>query len=163
MKILIILLITTSFLYSYYDYDDYLRNQNILENKKINLEHQKYLDEKKEAKKRRHKIDIENRNHKARQANDKYYRDLKNKNMRNKYNNRYSTPKIKKTYNPKYFKNRPQIILDELHILGIKSIKQCKQDKYIIKAVNGTFALPKDKFKKAEKINFNSKELKQYL
>ena len=66
----------------------------------------------------------------------------------------------RKEYNPKDFRNKPQIKLDELHILGIQSIKPFKNNKYIIKAANGTFALPKEKLEKAKKINFNSKLMK---
>lgn len=55
-------------------------------------------------------------------------------------------------------KRKAELKLEELHIVGIKSIKPFKGNKFIIKAENGTFALPKDKLDEAEKINF-TKEL----
>jgi len=90
-------------------------------------------------------------------ANERYYRELKydNRNDRN-----YRSTYVKKTYNPNNYKNKPQLKLGKLHILGIESIEPFKKNKYIIKADNGTFALPKDEFEKAEKINFNEKLMK---
>lgn len=52
---------------------------------------------------------------------------------------------------------KSELKLKDLHIIGINSIKPFKNNQYIIKADNGTFALPKDKFNEAKKINFNFK------
>mgnify|MGYP006971714644 CR=1 FL=1 len=67
---------------------------------------------------------------------------------------------IKEKERPDLYKNTPQIKLGDLHIYGIKSIEPFKDNKYIIKAVNRTFALPKDKLNEAEKINFTSELMK---
>lgn len=152
---IIILLLLPIFLYSDY-YDNYWRNKSIIENNKINLKHQRFLIEKEEAKEKERKYDLKRRTREAKIANEKYFRELKYKNMRSSSTSNY----VKKTYNPDNFKNRPQIKLGELHILGVKSIKPFKKNKYIIQATNGTFAIPKDKFDKAEKINFTAELMK---
>jgi len=146
MKQIINILILITFsnsLYAYYDYYNYLQDSNSIRRQEI-----RFKNERIRAK------EIERSNEKARIANEKYYRSLKRI-------NRHTGPAyIKKTYHHKNFKNKPQIILDDLHIIGIKSIKPFKKNKYIIKAANGTFALPKDKFNEAKKINFTPKLMK---
>ena len=61
----------------------------------------------------------------------------------------------KKEDNPDNYKGQAELKLDGLHAYGIKSIKKFKGNKLIIQAANGTFAIPKDKLEKAEKINFS--------
>jgi len=149
-----ILILLSSSLYAYYDYyADYLRKEIQLKQEKINIEKEKIRIENERIRAR----EIEKRNEEARIANERYYRSLQ---QNNKYHNNQEPAYVKKTHNYKKFKNKPQIILDDLHIIGIKSIKPFKKNKYIIKAANGTFWLPKDKFNKAKKINFTPKLMK---
>jgi len=146
-KAIILLIILQNYLFSYsaynYYYNSYLHERNRILEKKIDIEER-----------RKHNKEIERLNNKAKIANEKYYRKLKYGNQKSKYKkNAY----IEKKNNKKYYRNKSQIILGELYIVGIKSIKPFKDNKYIIKAENGTFALPVDKFKKAKKLNFSKK------
>ena len=144
---ILILLTLSSSTYAYYDYyADYLQKELELKKEKLKIENERIR-----AK------EIERSNEKARIANERYYRSLQ---QNNNYHNNSEPAYIKKTHNYKKFKNKPQIILDDLHIIGVKSIKPFKKNKYIIKAANGTFALPKDKFNEAKKINFTPKLMK---
>ncbi|MCD6173183.1 MAG: hypothetical protein J7J96_05235 [Sulfurimonas sp.] len=159
--IVVFLLILPVLLYSYdnYFWDDYWRDKNRLENKRINLQHERYLEEKKEEKKIKHNTEVKRRNRSARMANERYFRSLKYRNT-SYISTETETVNMKKEYNVKDFKNKPQIKLGELNILGITSIKPFKKDKFIIKATNGTFALPRDKFYEAEKLNFTPELMK---
>ncbi|WP_321778193.1 hypothetical protein [Sulfurimonas sp.] len=132
----------------------------MLDQQKINLKHQRYLDNKKTREEAQRNQERKRRNYEAKNQNERYYREQKYKNRRNNYNQNSNLQYNTKIYNVNNFKNKPQLKLDELHILGINSIKLFKKDKLIIKATNGTFALPRDKFDEAEKINFNEKLMK---
>ena len=161
MKLIILLLLITSQIFAYNSYyNQHLANKNQIENRKLNIEHYKYLQEQKDAEKRRYKNEVKNRNAKAKLANERHYRELEYKNRNNQYNQSPSLIIEKEKYNPVKFKNTPQIKLGKLHIYGITSIEVFKKDKWMIKGSNGTFALPKDKFEEAEKINFNSDLMK---
>jgi len=158
-KTIILLIILQNYLFSYNPYDSYYNNyyNSYLHERNRILE--KKIDE---EERRRHEQEIDRLNRQAEIENEKYYRTLEYDNQKPRYkNNAY----IEKKYNKKHYRNKSQIILGELHIVGIKSIKPFKDNKYIIEADNGTFALPIDKFKKAKKINFSKrlqKSIKMY-
>ena len=161
MKLLIVILLMAIQVYGYYNsYDRYLHDRNRIANKKIELEHKRHLENLEYQKEQSRNRLREKRNREANLANEKRFRELKDKNYRNK-NDEQQLNYVKKNYFPKDFKNKPQIKLGKLHILGVKSIKLFKQNKYIIKATSGTYALPKDKLEAAEKINF-TEELEKW-
>jgi len=156
MKIIILGILITTQVYGYY-YNDGWDDYNKRQDKILSLEKERYEDKQEEIR----KIEKQRLNHEAEMANKKKFQELREKNLRKQQNSNQKTNYVKKEYNPKNFKKKPQIKLNDLHILGVKSIKPFKKDKYIIKATNGTFALPKEKLEEAEKINF-TKELSEW-
>ncbi len=155
MKIVIILIMASQ-IFAYDSWNRYLHNENLLKHKKLNMNYQKYLDQKNRMNTREINNRRMNESNKAMRANENFFREQQSKSQRYKYNQQASS--TIEEYKPKDFKNKAQIKLGELHILGVKSIKPFKDGKFIIKAESGTFALPKDKLEEAEKINF-SKEM----
>lgn len=145
-------------------------DQNRIKNRELRLKYQEYSDKqrrveleniKKEQKRRKseklaEEAEREARNAKAREKNRLHYEKLlrDDSNIEDKSGEYYRTTVTK--YNPDDFKGKPQLKLGKLHILGITSIKPFKNNQLIIKAANGTFALPREKFEEAEKINFTS-------
>jgi adenine specific DNA methylase Mod len=159
--ILLVFILLPSFLYSYYNsynsYNNYLREKNAIKHKELMLKHHRLETERIQRETRRKKSERRSRNNEAKRANEKFYNKVKYENNnynRNSYpRSTYRSPK--KELNCNDFKNEPQLKLGNLHIFGITSVKPFKGNKIMIKAANGTFALPKDKYEKAEKINFN--------
>lgn len=151
-SIILLIIISSQIIAGIYDFESYI---DILEDDR-KMKEMKYQDNKA-------KIEKQNReklNNDARIANEKAHRErlLKAERLRK---NREQSSYVKEEFKPQDFKNKPQIIYGKLHILGVKSIKPFKGDKYIIKATSGTYALPKDKLEEASKINF-TKELKKW-
>ncbi len=114
------------------------------------------------------KAQLKAANDNAQKANELYYQKLKQKdradnNIRNieAADIMSSNKNLPAAANKQSdFNGEAQLKLENLHILGISSIKPFKDNKLIIEAANGTFALPREKFNEAEKINF-SQELLQ--
>lgn len=155
MKLILLAILITTQTYAYYTGYDYMKESNKRYDKMLDRQEERYQDKKaKEDREEKEKL-----NEKARIANEKRFQELRRKNSNNQNNKKLNY--VKKKYNPKNFKNKPQLKLDDLHILGVKSIKPFKKDTYIIKATSGTFALPKEKLEKAKKINF-TKELNEW-
>ncbi len=103
-------------------------------------------------------------NRKAKEANEAMYNNLKSKSINNQTFNEDLNTKYNANINKKPiyndYKGQPELKIDNLHIFGITSIKEFKKTKVIINSVSGTFALPKDKFKSANKINFTEDLMK---
>ncbi|MDD5372735.1 MAG: hypothetical protein PHO62_04820 [Sulfurimonas sp.] len=115
------------------------------------------------AKSKSEKAQLKTANDNAQKANESYYEKLKERdNTRNiETADTRSTNKnlSAAAYKPSDFNGKAQLKLENLHILGISSIKPFKDNKLIIEAANGTFALPREKFNEAEKINFTQELL----
>jgi hypothetical protein len=155
MKTIIILIFMGNQIFAYSNaYERYLREKIILENKKIEYQHQRAMREINRQEEERNRQISEYNKRKVEMANEEYYRKIQRRNKPKENYNR--TEYIEEIDYEKKYKNQPQLKLDDLHIYGIKSIKPFKNNKLIIKAENGTFALPKEKFEEAEKINFHS-------
>lgn len=118
------------------------------------------------AKSKIEKTQLKAANDNAQKANELYYEKLKERDRADNSTRNIETTEIRDkgisavTHKPSDFNGKAQLKLDSLHILGISSIKPFKDNKLIIEAANGTFALPREKFNEAEKINF-TKELLQ--
>ncbi|MDD5400679.1 MAG: hypothetical protein PHQ93_05805 [Sulfurimonas sp.] len=108
------------------------------------------------------KVQLKAANDNAQKANELYYEKLKERDKADNNTRNIETTDTTNTnkgllaaaYKPSDFNGKPQLKLENLHILGISSIKPFKDNKLIIEAANGTFALPREKFNEAQKINF---------
>lgn len=118
------------------------------------------------AKSKAEKAQLKAANDDAKRENELYYQKLKQRDRAENHTKNIETTEIRdksllpSSYKPSDFNDKAQLKLENLHIVGISSIEPFKDNKLIIKAANGTFALPREKFNEAEKINF-TKELLQ--
>jgi|GEM_PF-7033004 len=119
------------------------------------------------TKSKAHKAELKTANDNAQKANELYYQKLKQIDRADNDTRNIETTDTANTdkklssaaYKSSDFNGKAQLKLDNLHILGISSVKPFKDNKLIIEATNGTFALPREKFNEAEKINFTQELL----